>query len=125
MRGGLIGLCVLGAAACGTPTPEAPSQDSGGGEEDVENPEWCDTASPAGWDDFGEGFLLTHCQPCHASNSANRYGAPEAISFDTESAALEQSEAILRTVLEQPSMPPAGGITEDEATLLRHWLICD
>ena len=41
------------------------------------------------WDSFGQSFLITHCQGCHASTSPQRYGAPEGISFDTQEQRLE------------------------------------
>ncbi len=87
-------------------------------------PTWCDTATEVAWADFGEGFLLTHCQGCHASTAPDRHGAPEGAVFDTEEDALDRAEAILRTVLEEQSMPPAGGVTEDERVLLETWLSC-
>ena len=87
-------------------------------------PEWCDTAAAVGWEDFGEGFLLTHCQSCHASLAPERHGAPESVSFDTESQASQWAEAILRTVIDQATMPPAGGVTEAEKELLAAWLTC-
>ena len=77
------------------------------------------------WDSFGQSFLITHCQGCHASTSPQRYGAPQGISFDTEEQAAELQSAIERTVLDQESMPPAGGLNEDERALLAEWLACE
>ncbi len=76
------------------------------------------------WDNFGEGFLLTNCQGCHASTSEERYGAPLEVSFDTEEQAAAFSERLRVTVLETGSMPPAGGVHEDDLVLLERWLEC-
>ena len=76
------------------------------------------------YDGFMEGFLIGKCQPCHASNAPNRFGAPESVHFDTRQKAVEQVEAIRRTVLVAESMPPSGGVTEDERALLEEWLDC-
>ena len=76
------------------------------------------------WDSFGQSFLITHCQGCHASTSPQRYGAPEGISFDTQEQSAELQRSIERTVLDQESMPPAGGLNDDERELLAQWLAC-
>lgn len=76
------------------------------------------------YEGFTEGFLLSKCQPCHASNAPNRYGAPESVHFDNRAAAVKQAEAIRRVVLEAESMPPSGGVTEEERILLEDWLSC-
>lgn len=101
---------LLGPVACG--------QDSG--------PEImaCDTALEVTWSNWGEGFLLTHCSGCHARTNTDRRGAPEDVHFDTEEEALERAASIVRVVLENQSMPPAGGILEDDLILLDAWLQC-
>ena len=76
------------------------------------------------YEGFTEGFLLGKCQPCHGSDTPNRFGAPESVHFDTRQKAMEQADAIRRTVLEAESMPPSGGVTEDERVLLEAWLDC-
>ena len=68
-------------------------------------------------------FLLGKCQPCHGSDTPTD-GAPESVHFDTRQKAMEQADAIRRTVLEAESMPPSGGVTEDERVLLEAWLDC-
>lgn len=76
------------------------------------------------WDSFGQGFLITHCQGCHASTSPQRYGAPEGIYFDTHEQAEALQSAIERTVLTAETMPPAGGLNDEERELLGEWLAC-
>lgn len=74
---------------------------------------------------FGEGFILHHCQGCHASTTQDRYGAPEAVAFDTVEQVWAFQERILeRAASEPPTMPPAASTTEDDRTRLRWWLLC-
>ena len=79
---------------------------------------------PPLYTDWTEGFLKGKCQPCHGINSPNRYGAPANVYFDSEEASLYWIDAIERSVLESESMPPNGGVTEDDKALLRLWLDC-
>lgn len=74
------------------------------------------------WDNWGRSFVTTHCQGCHADDTAERYGAPESVSFDSEADALSRAAAIYRAVLREETMPPSGGLTEDERYLLDQWL---
>ena len=76
------------------------------------------------YDGFMEGFLIGKCQPCHASSAPNRFGAPESVHFDTQPSAIDQAADIRRVVLEFSTMPPSGGVTEDEEILLEAWLDC-
>jgi uncharacterized membrane protein len=73
---------------------------------------------------WAEGFLIGKCQPCHASTAPNRFGAPESVVFDDRSDALRQLSAIKSTVLERGTMPPSGGVTDNERLLLEAWLEC-
>ena len=88
-------------------------------------PEWCADAMTVTYDNFGEGFLLTHCAGCHASTAPNRFGAPEEVSFDTEEEARVWKDRIYAAVFTNETMPPAGGVTEDELTLAEIWIECD
>ena len=74
--------------------------------------------------DWTQGFLDGKCQPCHGYYSPNRYGAPDNVWFDTEEASVFWKEAIRRTVLETETMPPSGGVNDDEKALLTRWLNC-
>ena len=100
---------------------DADDADDGG---DVGAAGWCDTAMDVTWGNFGEGFVLTHCQGCHAEDAPQRFGAPATVSFDDESDVLTNRSAMLRTILEAESMPPAGGLTDDEKLLVEVWLTC-
>mgnify|MGYP005743601673 CR=1 FL=1 len=74
---------------------------------------------------FGEGFMTENCQGCHASTAADRYDAPEHVTFDTVEQVWGWSERILsRSAGDDASMPPAGGVSEDDRTKLEWWLLC-
>jgi uncharacterized membrane protein len=84
----------------------------------------CDPTFPVSWDNFGEGFIATNCNGCHASGTRDRNGAPESVTFDTEYQAMTQADDILRTVVDSETMPPAGGVIEEDLLLLDLWLGC-
>ena len=83
-----------------------------------------DCRQPPTYDNWAQGFLGGKCQSCHASTAPNRHGAPPNVFFDTEEAAMEWSERIYVTIFEEGSMPPSGGVTNDERILLEQWLEC-
>jgi uncharacterized membrane protein len=84
----------------------------------------CDDVVEVTYDSWGRGFLTTHCQGCHASTTADRYGAPEGVTFDNEDEVRTWADRIGIRVLDQADMPPAGGVPEDDLTLLAWWLSC-
>ncbi len=87
--------------------------------------EGCGDVPAVDWDNFGQGFLLEACQGCHATTTADRYGAPEDVSFDTVEQAWLHAEEILNVAAtDDPSMPPRGGVEDDDRVRLRWWLEC-
>lgn len=84
----------------------------------------CDTALPVTWSNWGEGFVLTHCSGCHAENASDRHGAPEGVFFDSEEQVLQSATTFLRMVVDDETMPPAGGVRQEEMVLLEAWLGC-
>ena len=76
------------------------------------------------YEDWTQGFLRSKCQSCHSSEASNRYYAPESIYFDSYEDAIRHMDQIRSSVLERESMPPAGGVSEDEKILLEQWLNC-
>ncbi len=87
--------------------------------------EFCETVPLITWETFGEGFLTTHCQGCHASAALNRHDAPEVFTFDTEQDAVKWIGAILSVATgEEPTMPPQGGPSDEDRERLRIWLEC-
>ncbi|MFK7929713.1 MAG: hypothetical protein AB8H79_16090 [Myxococcota bacterium] len=85
----------------------------------------CDDAPVVTWDSFGQDFTRANCQPCHSSTSANRYGAPESVIFDTEDDVLGRAEQVLSNATgDAPTMPPRGGLEVDDQEKLKIWLEC-
>lgn len=89
-------------------------------------PDWCDEAPVTTWNNFGAGFLTENCQPCHASTAVDRHNAPETMVFDTPEDVLLRKVGILRMATgDDPQMPPAGGVSDEDRARLEAWLRCD
>ena len=85
----------------------------------------CQDAPVTTYANFGQGFMLQHCQSCHASGSLERNGAPEAIHFDDEEAVWAHADRILdRSTGDSPDMPPMGGVDSEDRLRLEQWLTC-
>jgi hypothetical protein len=77
------------------------------------------------WEGFGQGFMVTYCQGCHASSAPDRHDAPPNVVFDTEADVALWKERILATAGTEPAtMPPAGGPTPEDREKLAAWLGC-
>lgn len=99
------------------------------GETTTETPvSLCDDAPlPVTWDNFGRSFVTGRCQACHASTTvgADREGAPESVSFDTEEMVWMWADQVLNVATgDDPVMPPLGGVDADDRYLLEVWLTC-
>lgn len=111
---------LLLAAACAAEPPPADS-----GSAAPEGPAICADAPVVTWDNFGAGFLTQHCDACHASSTLDRHDAPATVAFDSEDEVWQWADRILaRTTGEEPTMPPQGGVSEDDRYLLEVWLTC-
>jgi hypothetical protein len=102
-------------------------QDSGGAEGDAGGADTgpCAEVPLVNYNNFGHSFVLHTCQGCHASTAADRYGAPADSTFDTVEQVWAQRDRVLaRAAAEPPTMPPAGGSSEDDRVRLRWWLEC-
>ncbi|MCC6623618.1 MAG: hypothetical protein IT385_20335 [Deltaproteobacteria bacterium] len=87
--------------------------------------DWCELAPVVTWDNFGQGFLVENCQPCHASASQARHEAPEDVVFDTLADTTRLAERVLIVATgDDPEMPPAGGVSPEDRALLEVWLRC-
>ncbi len=85
----------------------------------------CEEAPIVTWNNFGQGFTTHFCQGCHASTSAERFGAPPTVSFDSAAEVWAQRDRVLaRSAVDPPTMPPAGGISDQDRQKLRWWLEC-
>jgi len=92
----------------------------------VEPPDWCAEAPVTTWNNFGQGFLVENCQPCHASTSVDRHDAPESVTFDTpDEVADHRARILVKATGDAPDMPPAGGVSEEDRARLEAWLLCD
>ncbi len=85
----------------------------------------CAEAAVVTWNSWGQGFLIEACQGCHASEALDRFGAPEDVSFDTVDDAWHWAERILDRAASDPAtMPPQGGVVDDDRQRLVWWLTC-
>ena len=88
-------------------------------------PHFCDDVPVVNYANFGESFINHECQGCHASTLDERFGAPEDVTFDNVDEVWGWQERILsRCELDSPTMPPRGGLTEDDLIMLHWWLKC-
>ena len=86
----------------------------------------CEGVPVLSWADAGEPLLLEHCATCHAATATDRYGAPEAILFDTYSDVVANRDRMLAVLDTQPArMPPVMPVPEADRQLLVSWLRCD
>ena len=107
-----------------TQEPSEPENTPSADIPDVDD-ELCNDAPNVTWDNWAQSLFITHCQGCHASSAPYRYGAPEDIHFDYESITVDQAERIWVRVIDEETMPPAGGILDDDLYLLEIWLRCN
>lgn len=85
----------------------------------------CDGAADLTWDTFGEALLIESCDGCHAATAPDRHDAPADVTFDTKEQAWAWAPRILaRATGDAPTMPPQGGVTDDDRTRLYWWLAC-
>lgn len=76
------------------------------------------------WNNWGDGFFTTWCQPCHSATAPDRNGAPESLNFDTSTDVVTYEASVRRTVLEMETMPVGGGLTDEDRALLEDFLAC-
>ena len=79
------------------------------------------------WENFGQGHMRTHCNGCHSSQlrEGRRQEAPIGIDFDTWNGVVNWGERIYIRTLEQKTMPPLGGPTEQELLRFDQWMVCE
>jgi len=109
-----VGLCLLFVLACG----------EGG---DTAAPGDCARQPPLSYDNFGQQFMDTHCSGCHSTllPETLRNGAPLGVDLDTYAGVVQWVDRVeARTVGEGADMPPGGGPSDEERTLLAEWLQC-
>lgn len=116
-------LLILTLVGCGD-TDGSAGHDSAG-DDDTVTGTLCDQYPDVTWDNFAQAFFEQSCQPCHASTSPNRQGAPEEIDFDTQEDVEVLAFAILQSATgPNASMPPGGGVSEEDREKLQAYLTC-
>lgn len=113
-----LAVCLLALAACGADPlpPVEPEPDPGACGDDV---------PVITWESFGQGFVTTYCQGCHATSAVDRQGAPEQVVFDEEIDVLTWKGLVLEVAAsEAPTMPPGGGPLPEDRDRLAIWLSC-
>jgi uncharacterized membrane protein len=110
MRGISLLCLLLGFTACDSDDPDA---------------EFCADVPVLTWENHGMDFVNQNCQPCHASTTADRNGAPSSIYFDSVEDVSTWSDQVLERITgESPTMPPGGGVAEDERLKTEIWIRC-
>ena len=92
------------------------------------DPSECPPDSTVTWENFGDPFVHTWCTACHSEtlHGEARQGAPDGVDFDHyEDVAVYADRILLLASGDPPSMPPAGGTTDEERSLLVEWILCD
>ena len=120
-------LPLLLLVACGGEGEDAPASPKPGGEDSALGSGDCVTDTGGGyptWAGFGEAFFAGRCASCHAASAPERFGAPESVTFDSEEEVLLQLGAVRRVILYDASMPPGGGLHEDELARVELYLDC-
>jgi uncharacterized membrane protein len=90
------------------------------------DPGACET-SYLEYKNFGQPFLLDWCSGCHSAAlpATMRQMAPADVNFDTIDGVRRFQERIAaRATGATPTMPPAGGPSEEERAMLAEWLNC-
>lgn len=87
----------------------------------------CLRSPPLTYDNFGDGMIGRQCRPCHSAlvREAQRGNAPLGIDFDNEQDVLDWADRIQERTVDLKTMPPAGGMLEEERKLFGEWLRCD
>jgi uncharacterized membrane protein len=85
-----------------------------------------DTADPClnyHYNNFGRAFVQQYCSSCHAQSAAHRQGAPIDIHMQSSDNISEYQQQIF-TAIENSSMPPQGGVDENNRSAALAWLQC-
>lgn len=109
----LAGACAGESAPGGEPPPDPDSQQC--------------KDSALTYENFAAPFVITWCRGCHGVNQpmAMRQDAPTGVNFDTAAEVRGASDRLLvRATGATPTMPPAGGPSDEERALLAEWIGC-
>jgi uncharacterized membrane protein len=80
------------------------------------------------YETVGLPYTWSWCVPCHSADLAEgqeRAEAPVDVNFNTYADLIQDLDKIEAWALGvEPSMPPAGGPTEEALALFTHWIEC-
>lgn len=79
------------------------------------------------YQNFAAPFAITWCRGCHGKSQPldMRQDAPVGVNFDTaEELRAGGERVLLRATGSAPTMPPAGGPSDEERALLAEWISC-
>lgn len=78
------------------------------------------------YQNFGQGFFITHCNRCHSAESGDREGAPDGYSFDSLAQIQKHKTRIFaRSAGPNASMPIGpDDPPREERDKLAEWLAC-
>ena len=120
----LLSLSLLLLTACGADEDSAAAPGPGGIDSGGAVDPSCAGEPDVRWNGFGEGFFSSYCDACHSAAAPDRFGAPEALTFDTLAEVRAQADLIELAVLVNETMPSGGGVREDDRVLLEIFLRC-
>jgi len=126
-RGSVVAVGLFLAACTSTPPDDSGALTDTPAETavDTASDPLCEGAVALTWDTFGEALLIESCDGCHAATAVDRHDAPAEVTFDTKERAWAWAPRILaRATGDAPTMPPQGGVTDDDRTRLYWWLGC-
>jgi uncharacterized membrane protein len=121
-----LAIAALLVGACGTEVPTAPEPTGDLRDVVPVDPDACATTF-LDYDNFGAPFVTNWCRGCHSSAVPDgmRQKAPMDVNFDDEVDVRTWAPRIAaRAATYTPTMPPAGGPSEEERTLLAEWITC-
>jgi uncharacterized membrane protein len=114
------------ASACGTEVSPPPERTDDLGDIVPVDPDACESTY-LDYQNFGAPFVTNWCRGCHSSALPDgmRQKAPKDVNFDDEADVRAWAPRIAaRAATLTPSMPPAGGPSEEERALLAEWVTC-
>ena len=91
----------------------------------------CSRHPALNWDNFGKPHMDKHCNGCHSVliPLEQRQNAPIGVDFNTYGDVLEWYDRIIarstKKVLDEPSMPPGGGLSDGELAMVLEWFECE
>lgn len=87
----------------------------------------CADAEAITWDHYGGQILIHDCNGCHAATVTGdaRHDAPDEVHFDDADEAWTWAKRILAVATgDSPTMPPSGGVSDDDRVRLEWWFRC-